>query len=316
MQIKTEDAVRLGFVLGEEKELIPHQGYVGKSSFDLEVREVLVKDDHGHAVGNSSIENLQPQDSAYLISKQYIRVPKGYVAYVFLKNRMSQKGLLALNTGIIDQNYYGPISTLILNLSNRAASIPDKDAPDDLSFFRVVFHKIDSNEQIDENALEFPTDAEAKDYQEYVRYRKLELLALPKTFLNAKEIENRIKDEVTNKTREFSINRLLSGVAIVGLLFALVPLGRDALFSWQFDFKGVIENSIQNKYESKMLKMEVENLKSELAELKKAVEAPKPQSTQQKISQPTFTQNLNITTPSNIERSVISEEELSSLFIK
>ncbi|CAB1250276.1 hypothetical protein ACXAJL_000109 [Vibrio cholerae] len=309
MQIKTEDAVRLGFVLGDDKKLIPHQQYVGKSSFDLEVKEVLVKDDHGDVLGNPSIDNLQPQDSAYLISKQYIRVPKGYVAYVFLKNRMSQKGLLALNTGIIDQNYYGPISTLILNLSNRAASIPDKDNPNDLSFFRVVFHKIDSNEKINENELEFPTDADAKDYNEYVKYRRLELLALPKTFLNAKEIEKRIKDEVTDKTREFSINRLLSGVAIIGLLLTVVPVGRDALFSWQFDFKGVLENSIQNTYESKILKMEVENLKSELAKLKKAVETSKNQSTQQKILQPTSTQSLNITTPSIVEQSVVSKEE-------
>ncbi|CAH7008835.1 dUTPase domain-containing protein [Vibrio chagasii] len=314
MQISTQDAVRLGFVLDENKQIFDHTPYVGKSSFDIEVKEVLVKDENDHIKGEPSVQKLQPQDSAYIISKQYIRVPKGYVAYVFLKNRMSQRGLLALNTGIIDQNYYGPISTLILNLSKLPASIPDHTTPNDLSFFRVVFHKIDSNTPIDESRLEFPPESKAYEYQKYVSYRHRELTALPKTFLNAEEIENRIKSEVTEKTKEFSINRLLGGVAIIGLLLTLVPIGRDSLFSWQFDFNKITEQSIKNEYEAKILKMEVDSLKSEISALKKSIEKSKVSNANN--SQPLFTQNLNITTPSNIERGAVSEEVVESLFFK
>ncbi|TKG37384.1 hypothetical protein FCV85_01050 [Vibrio sp. F13] len=275
MQIKTEDAVRLGFVLDENREPLDHTPYVGKSSFDIELKEILTKDDHGHTVGQPSIDKLSPQDSAYIISKQYVRVPKGYVAYVFLKNRMSQRGLLALNTGIIDQNYFGPISTLIINLSKLPASIPDHAAIDDVSFFRIVFHKIDSNTPIDEDSLDFPSEDKAYGYQQYVSYRKRELTALPKTFLNADEIEQRIKYEVTQKTKDFSFNKLLGGAALLAFLLTLVPLGRDALFAWQFDFNKITERSIKNEYEAKMLKLEIDSLKTEIIELKKSIEKPK-----------------------------------------
>lgn len=314
MQLKTYEAVRLGFVLDENKQPIEPEPYRNKSSFDAEVKEILCKDNKNNISRKNSIDNLQPQDSAYLISKQYIRVPEGYIAYVFLKNRMSQRGLLALNTGIIDQSYYGPISTLIINLSNSTRSIPDHAHPNDITFFRIVFHKVDSDEH-DENNLIFPTDEECKDYEEYISFRKGELLELPKTFLDSREIEERVKSEVTAKTREFSLNRLLGGVAIVGLLFSLVSFGRDYFFTWKFNLNKTSEQVIENKYKSESMDKDIRSLKLELEELKKKLNNIE-KLDKHAEDKNTFNQHINITVPNATDKDTVKKEVVESLFAK
>jgi dUTPase len=286
MQLTTFKAVELGFVLDEHQEKINPIPYMNKSSFDVEVKEIIYKDDNDKVKRRPSTENLKPQNSAYLISKQYIRVPEGYIAYVFLKNRMSQRGLLALNTGIIDQNYYGPVSTLILNLSNQVTEIPNPDYPLDLSFFRIVFHKVDDTSE-DLSNLKFPT--KKHEYEDYISHRIKELAFLPKTFLNTNEIEERVKKAVTDKIKEYSLGRLLIYVAIVGFLFSLLSMGRDWFFTWNFDLKRFSEQTTENKYKTDSLGKELELLRREIEGLKSK---KTPLATYQLNAQPATTQNM------------------------
>lgn len=304
MQLTTYDAVRLGFVLDEHQGTINPEPYKNKSSFDVEVREIIYKDDNDVINRKPSLDNLKPQNSAYLISKQYIRVPEGYIAYVFLKNRMSQRGLLALNTGIIDQNYYGPVSTLILNLSNRTTEIPNRMYPTDLSFFRIVFHKVDKASEGDA-----PKFSEKKyEYNEYINARIKEFEYLPKTFLNAHEIEERVKKEVTEKAKEFSINRLLCGVAVVGLLLSILPIGRDVFFTWAFDLKEISALSTENKYKTNSLVSEIERLKTDIAELKRNKDLI---SAYQTSVEPVTTQNMQISSE-QLKKTQSADKEMPS----
>ncbi|MBY7967106.1 hypothetical protein KW450_17060 [Vibrio fluvialis] len=314
MQISTYDVVKHGFILDENKNKLDAEKYKNRSSFDVDVGEILVKDDKGIISGHTSINKLEPQDSAYVISKQYIRVPEGFVAYVFLKNRMSQRGLLALNTGIIDQNYYGPISTLIINLSKESAAIPKNNTESELSFFRVVFHKIDSNSPIENMKLIFPEIETCKNYNRYVDYRKDELAALPKTFLNVEAIENRIKREVTEITEKLSLKKLMTWLAFIGTLLALVPAARDGIISWSFDLNKNSEQLFQNQYETKLLKLEISDLKNELSALKRQIDSDR--QSNNLSSKPIFNQNLNITAPNDTDNEAVKKEVVDSLFYK
>ncbi|UJF22041.1 hypothetical protein [Shewanella sp. OMA3-2] len=301
MQLTTFRAVELGFVLDEHQNIINPKPYMNKSSFDVEVKEIIYKDDNDKVKRRPSIDNLKPQNSAYLISKQYIRVPEGYIAYVFLKNRMSQRGLLALNTGIIDQNYYGPVSTLILNLSNQVTEIPNPDSPHDLSFFRIVFHKIDDTPDALTN-LKFPT--KKHEYEDYISHRIQELAFLPKTFLNTNEIEERVKKAVTDKIKEYSLGRLLIYVAIVGFLFSLLSMGRDWFFTWNFDLKRFSEQTTENKYKTDSLGKELELLRREIEGLKSN---KTPLATYQLNAQPATKQNMQAS-PDQVKAIQIDEE--------
>ncbi|EKO3962841.1 hypothetical protein F2K62_004123, partial [Vibrio fluvialis] len=236
MQISTYDAVKLGFVLGENGERLNENDYKDSSSFDLEVKAILTLDtDTNEVINSGRIQNLKPQACAYLVSKQYICVPKGYIAYVFLKNRMGQRGLLALNTGIIDQNYYGPISTLVINLSKNHAAIPDLAAPTDLTFFRVVFHKVDFSDAEENEELVFPNFK--YEYETYLGNCKKRLLDYPENFLNTGVIEKRLEAAITQKAGDFSLRKLMIYLSLLAVVFTLLPFLRDNFFAWKYDLK-------------------------------------------------------------------------------
>ncbi|CAH1583462.1 Deoxycytidine triphosphate deaminase [Vibrio jasicida] len=315
MQIKTEDAVRLGFVLGENKEQLDHTNYVDKSSFDVDVKEILIKDDNDNISRHSSVSGLESQDSAYLISKQYIRVPKGFIAYVFLKNRMSQRGLLALNTGIIDQDYFGPISTLILNLSKGKTPIPKDNSPEESSFFRVVFHQIDMTIDIQNDELAFPEQV-LKEYEVYVSNREAELAALPRTFLNVDAIEKRISDKVTKITNDFSLDRLLKGVAVIGLLLTLMPMARDVFLSYRFDLNKHSEHRVINEYKINQLSERVKKLELELNAFQKESGLNKPTDSAASETKTVITQNFSLTPLDNSSRARTNEELVETIFSK
>ncbi|ELS5808513.1 hypothetical protein ACXYUJ_20060 [Escherichia coli] len=115
MQISAQKAIEYGFVCDRNNNRITTD-HSNKSSVDLSIREILFKDEKNQ-VRSLGRTLLKPQDSAFVISEEILHVPEGFIAYVFLKNRLSQKGFLALNTGIIDSGYNGPISTLLINFS-------------------------------------------------------------------------------------------------------------------------------------------------------------------------------------------------------
>ncbi len=263
MQVSTEEAVKFGFILDENKKWLNHEDYRDSSSFDLEFSVVLTKDSETQKIiSQTKIEDLRPQASAYLISKQYVRVPEGYVAYVFLKNRLGQRGLLALNTGIIDQGYFGPISTLVINLSKNPAAIPDISFPNDRTFFRVVFHQIGEQNDL----LKFK--AKSHDYDWYVGGCKKRLLDYPDNFLNTEDIEKRLDKEITKKTNDLSFIRLGFFLTFIAIIFTALPLLRDTIFASQFNLQGYSNQVTENRLRSENLTQDLNALQDEVMKLK------------------------------------------------
>lgn len=260
MQLSTAEAVRLGFVLDRDTNRLEHERYISASSFDLSIRDVLIKNAKTGKVESHFDRSvvLSPQDSAYLISEEIICIPQGYIAYVFLKNRQSQRGLLALNTGIIDQGYYGAISTLVTNLSSEDVVIPDTSEGGKL-FFRVVFHRISDMKTDPESSL-YPE--QCRDYEEYRRYRELDLRKFPRTFLDVEAVEKKISARITKELSAFSYMKLGTTIAIVGILLSLLPLAKDYYFAQKFELSEYIERSEATKLSL-----------SELSELMKALDA-------------------------------------------
>ncbi|HGB2263266.1 TPA: hypothetical protein ACIUJV_004496, partial [Salmonella enterica subsp. enterica serovar 16:l,v:-] len=164
MQISAQKAIELGFVCNRKNKRIT-KDYSNKSSVDLTIREVLYKDDKNNVQSLGRVI-LKPQDSVFVISEEILHVPEGFVAYVFLKNTLSKRGFLALNTGIIDSNYNGPISTLLINFSAVEEYLPITNNEVDKSFFRVVFHEIDKNTNYN------PTPPDSNAYNVKKEYKK------------------------------------------------------------------------------------------------------------------------------------------------
>lgn len=267
MQLSSREAIRLGYVRDNEGKLLNPSDYNKESSVDITIGEILSKNKSGKIVPGVGA-TIRPQESLVIISSETIHVPTDYVAYVFLKNTLSQKGLLALNTGIIDAGYVGPIATVIINFSNIDAVIPSGKNKDEKEFFRVVFHKIDS---ITTSSFT-PQTQPIKNFtgQNYIDYKANKINALenlPKTFLEPKYLEKKIHDAIYKKISGFSLAKLGSTIALLGLLFTILPMAKDWFFEWKYDVKDSIIAQTENELKIQSLEKDIDQLKEKVNRL-------------------------------------------------
>lgn len=262
MQISAQKAIDFGFVCDRNNQKIT-KNHTNKSSVDLTIREVLFKDDKNKVQSLGRVI-LKPQDSVFVISEEILHVPEGFVAYVFLKNTLSKKGFLALNTGIIDSNYNGPISTLLINFSAVEEYLPISDNEVDKSFFRVVFHEIDKNTNYS------PTSSGANcydvktEYDTYKSYCSSDIAKFPKTFLEPVVLKEQISKELTEKLNSISITKIGVVIAVVGLLLSLLPIGRDVFFAYKYDLKDFYEYKIKSEEKISSLEDQLKTLQAKV----------------------------------------------------
>ena len=57
---------------------------------------------------------LESQGMVRVISDEYLRMPKNVVGYALTKNGLSNVCVLAINIGIIDPGYCGPVSSTLI----------------------------------------------------------------------------------------------------------------------------------------------------------------------------------------------------------
>ena len=249
MQLCAPDAIQLGFVTKANGEPIAP---TKNSSIDLTIGVILKKRPDGSVAEYDTACTLEPQETVYLISSEYLDIKGGHTAYVFLKNRLSQKGVLAFNTGIIDEGYKGCISTLVTNLSRNPV-----DLHAGTEFFRVVIHRFDCT---DENSL--TPQRHEFEIGKYTEYRKLDLFHFPKSFLDQERIKAEINQEVKSISTSSSLKNLSFVIGGVALLFAILTV-----------FTPMIQGyfSIPTARETQAAYLEIAGLKSSQAQMEKEV---------------------------------------------
>lgn len=260
MQISAQRAIELGFVCDRDNKKIKID-HSNKSSVDLTIREIIFKNKKGK-IKSSSHTTLNPQDSVVVISEEVLHIPDGFVAYVFLKNRLSQKGFLALNTGIIDSNYHGPISTLLINFSAEDSCLPLTGSLDDKVFFRVVFHEIDKN--VECNSMQFPCKEYDvnKKYDTYRNYRVKDLEKFPKTFLEPIVLKEQIKNELTKNLTSISFTKFGLLITFIGVLFAMITFIRESMLINTYDLNEFNRYKIESELKIENLEKKVNELQS------------------------------------------------------
>lgn len=76
---------------------------------------------------------IQPREMVWIVSNEILDLPPDITGVVTLVSRMTKKGLLALNAGIVDPTWQGPIGTILVNFSNREIELKNGD-----QFFRLL----------------------------------------------------------------------------------------------------------------------------------------------------------------------------------
>ena len=234
----------------------------GKSGIDVSIGDIIYHTDDSDkkkVVVTDKPYELESQETVYLVSKEELDVPKGYVAYVFLKNRFSQKGFMAFNTGIIDGGFKGPISTLATNLSSKTIELGVEKLNTD-KFFRVVFHKIDFPKDELEDVQTSPNNRD-----DYMAYLKADLRSLPKYFLDRDKLRKQIDESLNSKVLNISMKNFM---IIFGFLSLIVTLG-----------PGIAESLNQKILQDKkveVLEKRVRDLEKQVLHVTDETKAPKP----------------------------------------
>jgi deoxycytidine triphosphate deaminase len=137
------------------------------SSYDLRAGKIIAP---GGKVLNQHL--VPPQGIVEIVSKETVKMPRHVCGFAAVKTSLSTKGLLALNIGLIDPLYEGPIASFLLNFSKTDIFIEEGDV-----FLRTHYVEIEDPKQRAKDNIQSEED--------YVRERKKGIAAqFGDTFLN------------------------------------------------------------------------------------------------------------------------------------
>lgn len=130
---------------------------------------------------NSDRYVLKPRGIVWVISSEEFRLPSDITGLATLKTTWTHQGILALNLGVIDPGWEGPLATAIINFSTTNFPINIGDP-----FFRVLFFQ---------HGL---TDAKSvhQEASEYERYISRRTSLFSDTFLTMNTLVPEVSSEV------------------------------------------------------------------------------------------------------------------------
>jgi deoxycytidine triphosphate deaminase len=123
---------------------------------------------------------LEPREMVWVLSKEEFNMPPNVTGLATLKTAFTKDGILALNVGIIDPMFTGPISTALINFSDRPRQIRIGS-----KFFRLIFFEHD-------DVAAFHVEDESISYHDYVRELKEKSYAdFAPSFLNIPSFDDK-----------------------------------------------------------------------------------------------------------------------------
>lgn len=157
----------------------PNPKNFGSTSYDLSPDAIIesngvVYKDEGYTV--------KPQEIVWVTSKEIVSLPKNITAHATIKTGLCNKGLLALNIGIVDPGWTGPLATAIINFSKSEYYLSPK-----ATFLRLSFYKHEAPDTF--NKLH----RKRKEYEEEKKKDAIEIFG--STFLDFKRITKDVRDE-------------------------------------------------------------------------------------------------------------------------
>jgi deoxycytidine triphosphate deaminase len=152
------------------------------STYDLTVGEIV-------PIGKRAVKErqrnptlsyfLDPREMVWVLSKEEFNIPATVTGLATLRTTFTKQGILALNVGIIDPFFHGPISTALINFSDQPRRIDVGD-----KFFRVAFFE-------HEDVTAHHTVSESVSRAEYIK--QLETISyseFSRSFLNIPQFDN------------------------------------------------------------------------------------------------------------------------------
>lgn len=205
------------------------------ASYDLRVDKIITVD------GKEKTEHeIMPNSMVFITSKERVMLSNNRIGHAFIKTRLSQKGIMANNIGIIDPQYDGHISTVLTNFGKNPYKLKEGEP-----FLRITISKFKTPEE------NIPLGFQPQSQKEYLtKVKALTMEYLDKYFINIDKVANGIEANVNRLHQETSKKRTENiGKWITRISFAI------GVFAFAINtFSG------SDKEEIKELKDEVKNM--------------------------------------------------------
>lgn len=193
---------------------------------------------------------LPPRGIVWVISKERFHLPNTVTGLATLRTTWTHQGVLALNVGIIDPGWEGPLATALVNLSNSDFDISVGDP-----FFRVVFNRHAATS----TPVIHRTDDEYR--QDILGHSRV----YGKTFLAMDTLVSEVSDKVLGLPR--FVYRFTAAAIAIALIAIFVPISYSVWIDHDQDRAKIVQ-----------MQREIEALKTEsidrcrLARLEQRVE--------------------------------------------
>lgn len=162
----------------------------------------------GQEIAGSSFK-LPPRGIVWVVSAETFEMPSDVTGLATLKTQWTHQGVLALNVGVIDPGWNGPLSATLVNLGNSPFTIRQGEP-----FFRILFH---------DHAIATVSPT-IKSMDEYKNDTLLRSRLFSPTFLNMQNLTNEVADEVLRIPRWGFILTLVATVIAVLAIFLPIAI--------------------------------------------------------------------------------------------
>lgn len=177
---------------------------------------------------------LPPRGIVWVVSAEDFALPQDVTGLATLKTQWTHQGVLALNVGVVDPGWHGPLAAAVVNFSNSVFVIKKGDP-----FFRILFHE--------HRAVGQKVDVPRSQYLAQVKNQSR---AFSSTFLNMSSLVKEVSDEV------LGLPRIAQNIAKVGIVIALVAIFVPISLAMWIDFRkdpvrlAVVERKLADMEES------------------------------------------------------------------
>lgn len=203
-----------------------------ETTYDATVGEII----HEGQTYKGNAFVLPSRGMVWVVSHERFALPNNLTGLATLRTTWTHSGILALNVGIVDPGWNGPLATALVNFSNTNFEIKRGEA-----FLRVVFLQ------------HLPTHPPPHSVQTdtYLRQIRERSARIPNTFLNLASLAEEMQSKMYGSSIFGNwLARIGAVVAVIALLVALisifVPLAYGVSTEWmsrKADLE-VLKNSI------------------------------------------------------------------------
>jgi dUTPase len=229
------------------------------STYDLSIGDIIPA---GPASGGSDF-NLPPGGTVRVVSKESLKLPNDITGHALLKNELCRKGVLAINIGVIDPGFQGPLSSTLINFG-RGDFVVKQGAP----FLRISFHRCQASSKADKSAK--------YNRHQYISNVKDEVAAyMAPTFLNMEETAKKAAETAFGSFKRGLVIWATLVAVLLALLAIFAPLGASYVDRYvlareqrELQLEQTIEKKVEERYEARLkaLSDQVEELKRTTAQ--------------------------------------------------